>query len=322
MNGFLTFSQMRDHIKRHTVGVNDTGRDTSVNEWLNTEYFLLATRHAWPQLVEERETGFTATAGNKFVYFPKDVESLLAVTPSQLDYPAMAYSIQKMANDYHLDLLNQPGPIHRYAPAGEVGRNRDFHTAAERITITPAAGEITTGIGGVVSGVDDDGNHIVEEFTITTVAVSTDNSFADVYSVSTDGAQTKVLTYSGLTSTNVYGHIAAGESTVRYKRARLHWIPTGAETLWLYYKRHVARLTKDDQVPEIPISAVLIEKGISYQFSKDRKWAGAMQAHEQKAEMYLAELVASFNMHEDQVAQAIPMMRSHYRSQSVIVNNG
>lgn len=322
MNGFLTLSQMRDQIKRHTIGVNDLGRDTHVDEWINSEYFLLTTRHMWPQLVEERETGVTATSGSTFVYLPKDVESILVLTPSQLDYPAMAYSISKMAGDYHNDLLNQPGPIERYAPAGEVGRNRDFHTSAERITITPSSGEITTGIGGVVSGIDSDGNHIVEEFTITTIAVTTTNSFADIYSVSADGAQTKALTYSGFTSTNTYGHIAPGEATSRYKRLRLHYIPTTSEILWLYYKRRVARLTKDDQVPEIPISAVLVEKGIAYQYSKDRKWAAAMQVHEGKAEGYLAELVASFNMHEDQVMQAVPAMRNHRRMHQIVVNNG
>ena len=318
MSGYLTRKQIRDQVIAQLRDGASSTRQSKVNTWIDTEYHALTQRYFWPQLMRSSEQEFTLTVGQKLLYLPKDCEELAMIYVGNDRDVLFAETIKNLFRRGNVR-VNESADTVRYAPIGELGRKADFSSTAEILTLTPssvaAGNDFTVFVQGRSSDAD-----LSETVSITGgVAADTTNSYTDLISVSVSGIVSGTLAVSGKTSTTEYATIEQNERTARYKVIRLLNPPDQADSYTLYYKRRARSLDTDDQVPEIPVGHVLVDKVLSVQFAHDRRFQDAASFHDQRAERALDRLLSRDDQGES-VVQATPMMRkSDYRR--IVVRN-
>jgi hypothetical protein len=323
MLDYQTLEQMTDHVARVVQETGSTSvagtQKTRIKEALNNAYAEVARRYPWPALMDAKETGITATASNKFVYLPKYIQQVYFLLPSTLDQLAPHEAVFAFFNrrGYFKD---EGFPIEAFTDAGELGRKADFSSAAELLEISGGTASYTALVHGL-TGTDDE---VTESVSVTSgAATNTTTSFVDIFSVSTDGNHTSVVTVAGVDSATTYATIGPTERTARYRRLRLSGVPTSAETLAMYYKKRVIPLKNDDQVPEIPVSVALIHKAIAFFYGHQRRWANAMQIHLGIAEQSLQTILGEETMQGHRMEQGVPIhTRSRRHGHTIVVNNG
>lgn len=323
MMDYQTLEQMIDHVARvvqETGSSSSSGtQKTRIREAIGIAYADLLRRYPWPNLMDAKETGVTATAGQSFVYLPKYVQQVYFLLPSVLDQLAPHEAI--------LQFMNRRGsfkdtqfPIEAFSDAGEVGRKTDFSSTAETLEVSGGTASYTALLHGMTSTDDE----VTEAVLVTSGAATPSNtSFTDLYSVSTDGSHTSVVTVAGVTSSTTYATIGPSERTARYRRLRLSGVPTSAETLAIYYKKRAIPLLNDDQVPEIPVSTAIIHTAIAFFYGHQRRWANAMQTHLGLAEQAVRNVLGEELGQGHRIEQGVPLgVRARRGAGRIIVNNG
>jgi hypothetical protein len=321
MLGYLTFENMRQQVGRMIGDTVTSNRQTIINDWLNTNYDNVARAHRWPSLTRASESELSFTAGERFLYLPQDLQEMYFLYPK--DRPELP-NAETPSSLFHRTALQQDssGVVRSFAPAGEYGRKADFHTDAELITVSPDASETAASVDHRIEGLDSAGVPYGETVnTATNVSANTSATFTEIFSISTNGLQTLKVTYSGATSTNEYAVIPADEQTARYKRIRLYQLPDTADTYTLYYKKRVKRLIDDDQIPEIPVSHVIMHMTVADQFRQQRRWQVAAVSHEQKAQQALEQVLRE-EFQGSNVQQSIPYLSRTRNKQVVVIRNG
>jgi hypothetical protein len=326
---FMTLSQMRGQVGRH-IGDTTSTRNTKIDEWLNLHYADLAAQLRWPQLLRGSEKTLTFTAGDKFLYLPKEVSELYFIIPGS-PIEEVPHQTIEMFFKRHLNLVDTQGRFVNYADAGEFGRRREFPTTAQRLSVQnigAAASETQTVLihGLVQVGSTTESTEIIETVSLTgSSAVNTTNSFTDLYQVSCAGTQTGYIQVTEQSDATVlFTVVEPGEVTSRYKRLRLGYVADGSGTYTLYYKRHVRKLTADNSTPELPIARVLVELAIASQFTQERKWQGAATLHQQRAQEMLAHIWEKTVSQASRIEQSVPLTTNIYqrRSNTIVVSNG
>ena len=323
MQEYMTLEEMVDHVARHTQELNAGSASgtikTRIKEAIDLVYPGFVRQVVWPNLTEAEETGITSTASEKHVYLPKRVAQPYFFLSSVLQGIAPHEAVFSFFNKRGL-FKDDAFPIEAFTDAGEVGKKSDWHSAAEKVEISGG----TTTYDCLVQGrVGDD--EILETVPVTNgAATNSTNDFDDVYSFSTNGAHTSVVTCKGVTSTTTLATIAPNERTARYRRIRISGVNSSAETLAVYYKKKVARLSNDDQVPEIPVSTAIVHKAIALLYSHQRKWQAAMNMHLGLAEEALQNVLDEELQQGHRVEQGIPLAAKNnvrFRHPRIVVNN-
>ena len=287
MLGYMTLDQMVDQVGR-MVGDTSSARRTKIKDWINTAYDTCCRRFRWPQIFRGSEDTLTLTANSRWLYIPnKYAERIFFLFPHDLDAPAPGINIEALFYIY-TSAFDSTGPVQNYAEAGEVTTQVAFSTTAEKLDLVSSSVS-DTAVVCYIRGLDSSGtDEISESVTLSgAVGVSSANTYSDLVQVTCDGTNVGVIAVTGNTSTTTYLTIAPGERTARYIRLRLAYVPTTADTYSYYYKKRVARLIDDNQVPEIPVSHAIVEYATASQFAQERKWGGAGQYHHALGEQRL-----------------------------------
>lgn len=323
MINFLTLADMRGQVGRF-VGDTTSTRNEKTDEFLNLHYADVATRYRWPYLMRGVEQGVTTVSGEKFLYLPKDVAQLYFIMRGT---PLGESPHQTIENFFkrQLELVDNVGRFITYADAGEAGRRAEFSTTAEKLTLQNVGGSGSQSVlvhGRVtISGTET--IELMESVALSgSSAANTTNTFSDLLQVSTDGSQTGYISVTGQASATLYATIEPGERTARYKRLRMGYVSDG-ETLTMYYKKAVRRLTEDLSVPEIPVSMALIQMAIGSMFMLERKWQGGGMTHLQLGEQILQNVWNEIITQPGRIEQSVPIVsRSRGRDSIVVVTNG
>jgi len=318
---YPTLKLMRDQVARQ-IGDQSPGRQTKIDEWLNIHYADIARKKPWPQLMRSSEEERALTAGDSYVYLPKEVEQLYLVLQANQDALVQA-SIEAIIRGAGT-AYRTPGGSYTFADAGEFGRRQDFYASGEKITLsTSGSAAVSAVVHGVTVGKSPEvtGQEIREELTISpSTGATTTNTFKDLFSVSVAPlANGAVVTAAGTTSTDVYATIGEGESTARYKRIRIMQPDAVGSLVTCVWKKRPFKLISDHQSIEIPVGTQLVEACIATMMVNQREYNAAAIYHAQRSKDGVEEL---FKSSQDQnakvyLAQPIPL----YRTKRITVIN-
>jgi len=307
---YATLGQMAEQVGRQ-IQDSSSSKMTAIKEWLNTHYAQQARGHRWTELLRISEERFNVSAGQKYLYLPKEVEQVYMIFPQNGMPPLIGMNLAQMI-EQNSTVYATSGITLNFAEAGDVGYRTDFYTAGEALTITHSgSGTIEAVVRGSVGGGEGlvAGTEITEVVSVLqTTGGTTTNTFTDLGAVSVqDLADNDVVTVTGVTSGNVYATISAGERVARYKRIRLMQPPNALAAVTLVWKKRVARLREDNQAVEIPVGQVLIDLCVASMLSTQREYGGA-QLHYQRGMAEAAELRNAEEVGSPAVQQAIPGM--------------
>jgi hypothetical protein len=326
---YLTLSQMVDQVGRF-IGDTTSRRDTMITERLNSDYADLAARYRWPELLRGFENAYPVVSGEAFLYLPKNLSELYFIIPGSPVAETPHQTIEKFFQR-QLETFNSVGRLLTWSDAGEFGRRAEFPATATKLTLQNVGASIATQQTVLVQGLVAVGStservELLEEVSLTgSTAVDTVKTYSDLIQVTATGDQTGYISVVSQTDpTLLFATIEPGEVTARYQRIRLGYVPQNSDTVTIYFKKQVKKLTEDTQVPEIPIARVLVELSISAMFAQERKWQGAATYHQQIAERYLEQIWAKKITQPGKIQQAVPLgtMGSNRRSNTIVVTNG
>lgn len=316
---YQTLSEMTAEVGRF-IGDSGTTAATKIKDSLNKWYAYVSKQWVWPSLIILDESGVSTTAGSSRLYLPKRVDRVYFLYSTTLDAAAIHRHADQFFNRVGT-LADSSGVFTDFADVGELGRKADFSSTAELLSVSSSSASDTTQTV-VIRGVSS-GEEILEEVTLSgTTPVDTTNTYSDLYSVSCDGSNAGVISVSGKVSATTYAALAPRERTARYRVLRISGIPSSAETLKIFGRKRVNRLSYDNDVPEIPVSQVLVEKAAAEHFARQRKWAEASAYHMQVADQLLKALTRDLS-HEPVIEQAAPMHGHllHRGSRQIVVVN-
>lgn len=305
---YPTLKQMRDQIARQ-IGDDSVDRATKIDEWINTHYSEVSRKKAWPQLLRSSEEEISFTPGAAYVYLPKTVETLYFVMPQNCG-EAINLAIETIMRNASVSFRNS-GLVFAYADAGEFGRRCDFHTLAERLTLTTTGSSSVEGVvhGSITSAAPSaSSQEIREEVTIApSTGDTTDNAFSDIYSVGVAEITGAIITITGATSGLVYATIGEGEQTARYRRIRLMQPDQQGTAVTLIWKKRPFKLISDNQAIEIPVGTQLIDAVISTMMVNQREYNAASVYHQGRASRGVDESFDASKTQGDQIYLAQPM---------------
>lgn len=306
--GYASYSQIRNQA---TDFLQDDGAQMTsiVNKAISTAYTSYAEAHDWRQLRRVKTSGLTFNTGSAFFYCPSDVDVVVALINSTTIEYLEPRSMESMA---YMDVsdFTQSGWMMEYGDAGDAGRTADFHTAAELLTVESSSSSDTSipiRLVGLNSSGDEFTRSVSTNSSSGTTAVSSSDTFTDLFSASTSSTHAGTLIIKGATSAITYARIAPDETTVRYKRLRINQQATTADNAVLIYKKAVRKLVNDDDIIEIPISTALREMAISVGLEFLQNWAAA-NVHKQTAGEALQVSLAKSLAGGGGVEQSRPMM--------------
>lgn len=300
---YRTFSDMVTVIGR-MVGNEGATKQNLIKDNLNRWYDFYASMFRWPSLLIAEESSISAVSGQDIIYLPKFFERVYFIKPHRLDHVPPQLTIDGFFKRFG-DHDTTTGIITDYARIGEFARKVPFHSSAEKLTLVSDNASDTSTV--VVKGKSSGGSTgLSEEVTLSgTSSVETTNTYSDIFSISSDGQNSGVITITGSSSSLEYAEISPTERTVRYVGLRLRFVPNKAETISVFGKRKVNLLNFDNDVPEIPVSSALVEIGISEFFAHQRKWQEAAAYHRGNAQVMIDQLTKDIQ-EEDVLDQSMP----------------
>lgn len=308
---YQTLVQMSDQVARMVQDTSAT-KAVKIKEWINTKYAEAARNYRWPQLIRPSEGLNTYSAASPFLYLPKDAEDVLFIIPTNNIGALSQQDIQQLI-DKAGGSFATAGYTTAWAPAGESGKLRDFHTVAEQLTIqhTSASSTITAVVQGTSAAApgNPSSSEIVEAVSVLpTTGGTTVATFNDLTSFSVSDLPAGVSAYiAGVTSGYVYANIVSGETTARYKRVRLMQPSSTSERFTVYYKKRVSKLSLDNQSVEIPVAQYLIKAATAEMLMNQREY-GAAQIRMVEAMGMLEKAVAA-SAGSEGIVQAVPAGR-------------
>lgn len=318
---YQTLSEMTAEVGRF-IGDTGTTNATKIKDTLNKWYSYVSKQWVWPTLIILDESNITTTSGEKRLYLPKRIDRVYFIYTPDLENSAV-FRVADQFFEREGTLAGNQGAFTTFADAGELGRKADFSSTAEILSVSSSSSSDTTQtvvLRGLVSG-----EEAFEEVTLSgTTPVDSTNTYQDLFSASCDGSNAGVVSVAGKTSGTTYAALAPRERTARYRVLRLSSIPDSTDTLKVFARKRINRLSYDNDVPEIPVSQYLVEKAISEHFARQRKWAEAASYHMQISEAILRGLTRDLS-HEPAIIQATPTMRHLLRKdqrQVIVVSNG
>lgn len=318
---FPTLKVMRDQVARQ-IGDNSAGRQTKIDEWLNIHYADACRSKPWPQLMRSSEEETSFTAGQIYVYLPKEVEQLyfvMAVNQEVALQMTMEALIRGAGSSYRT-----PAEVYAYAESGEHGRRADFYSSAEKISLTTSgAAAVAAVVHGTITSKAPNASaqEIREEVTISpsTGGVTT-NTFADLFSVGIEAISGgAIVTASGATSGRIYATIGEGESTARYKRIRLMNPEVAVSLVTCIWKKRPFKLISDNQAIEIPVGTQLVEATIATMMVNQREYNAAAIYHQARAKDGIDALFKSSMEQNDKIILGQPI--GQYRQRRIVIVN-
>lgn len=301
---YLTYNQIQGLVGREVGDSFSSNRTALIQDKIQLAYDEVATRFNWPTLLRSSEATLSLASGLSYLYLPKAVDQLLLFYPDGSPNFPRNFSAYDLFSQYPLTATTQ-GLTTRYAHAGELGRKADFSITGEQITLS-ATGQTGT-FDAVVHGMVGDDEVQEELANITTAGITTTSVFTDLIAISTNGSQTVPVVVTGATSATEYATIAINERTAHYKRIRLYQPTDGSSSTYtIWYKKKVAPLVKDNQVPEIPVSRYLVYKAIALNFASDRRFASGATYHDGQAERAIEDAIAEMTMQSNMTRVAAP----------------
>lgn len=307
---YATLCEIADQVALQIQDSSTTKRSQIILE-ITRRYGIRARERRWKELLRVSEEKFSTTAGQSYLYLPKEVEQLYLLFPQNGLPPLQGAQIEDLIAN-NSSAYRTSGLALAWSDAGEVGYRADFYTAGELLQIShTASSTIEVVVRGNVGGAEGvaDGNEVVEVVSVVSGAgTATTNTFTDLGSVSCqDLADGDLVSVVGVTSATTYAQIAAGERTARYKRIRLMPPTATADTVTMVWKKRVARLKEENQACEIPVGQILVDDVVATMLSFKREYAGA-QLHYQRAERDMAAVARSDETDSPTVLQAVPGM--------------
>ena len=313
-----TLGQIAEQV---SVQIQDSSasKAVAIKGWINTHYARVARGHRWPELLRVSEERASLTAGQKYLYLPKEVEQLYLVFPQNAFGVLQGRALDSLIEEYST-IKDTAGVTVNYADAGEVGYMTDFYTAGERISISHSGtGTIEAVVRGSIGGAEGvaAGTEIVENVAVLqSTGGTTASTFTDLGAVSVGALPTgDVVTVTGVTSLRTYAKISGGERVAKYKRVRL-MVPTlTADPYTLVWKKRVIPLVDDNQAVEIPVSQALVSMVVSTMLANQREYAGA-QLHYNEGQREVEQLKHATAVDEAVIHIAVPAanLRRGYRS--------
>lgn len=315
---YATLAEIADQVALQIQDSSATKRAQIISE-ISRRYGIRAREHRWKELLRISEEKFSTTAGQSYLFLPKEVEQLYLLFPQNGLPPLQGAQIEDLIAN-NSSVYRTSGLAIAWAEAGEVGYRATFSTSGEQLQLSHSgSGTIECVVRGHVSGAEGvaAGNEVTEVVSVVQGAGTTSsNTYTDLGAVSCeDLADGDIVSVVGVTSGTTYAQIAAGERTARYKRIRLMPPTATTDTVTMVWKKRVARLREENQACEIPIGQVLVDDVVAGMLAFKREYAGA-QLHYQRAERDLSRVQHSDDVDSPAVMQAVPGMsgRRGYRN--------
>jgi hypothetical protein len=295
----------------HNIQDGSAEMAVQVKESINNNYVTVARGHRWPGLLRISEERSSLTAGQKYLFLPKEVEQVYLIFPQNGMPPLQGRSLDQLIERYG-ELYAESGTAVDFAEAGEVGYCTEFYTTGETLTITHSgSGTVAGVVHGLTGGGEGETSGVEEREAISilqSTGVITTKTWKDLIAVSVaELAAGDVVTVTGTTSARIYAKIAAGERVAKYKRIRLMQPSGTADPYTLVWKKRVARLTDDNQAVEIPVGQILVNLVTATIRSSQREYT-ASQLHYGAAQQELAGLKTATEVDGTIMHQAIPGM--------------
>jgi hypothetical protein len=310
MMEYATLGEIADQVALQ-IQDSSAGKRSQILGEITRRYGIRCREHRWKELLRVSEERFSTTAGQSYLYLPKEVEQLYLLFPQNGLPPLQAAQIEDIISN-NSSSYRTSGLALSWGEAGEVGYRSDFYTAGEQLQLSHSgSGTIECVVRGNVGGAEGvaAGNETTEVVSVVQGGgTTTTNTFTDLGAVSCQNlADGDLVSVVGVTSATTYAQIAAGERVARYKRIRFMPPTATADAVTMVWKKRAAKLREENQSVEIPLGQALVDDVVATMLSFKREYAGA-QLHYQRAERDIEAVRRSDETDSPTVLQAVPGM--------------
>jgi hypothetical protein len=316
---------MQSRVQRF---VADTGanRETIIKDMLNEELADVAGRYRWRQLRRLVETGIGIVAGQAYLFLPKDVAQVTMITDQE---SLVTYMITDGAGftERTVGLLSTRNTPQLATAHGQFAQKSPIALAEALEIFSTSAGDTSqdVAVNVLVAGEPTRAFANLNGTSAVSLGVTPDAGLSILSFSSDTTSRLGVIKLRGFTSGTIYATLTPEDLAVSYPVYRIAPIPPFTRDLSVQCKLAVRPMVRDDDVPAIPVSRYLTEMVIGRIWEQMRKWAPGVQAHMQRCERILADLVA-VHAHEGMVKQAIPANgafgRRYLTAVRTLPNNG
>lgn len=284
----------------------DTTYKTFIKNAFNAYYEMVCRKYAWKDLYVFDEA-LTLSAGVEFLYLPKTVQEILALTDRANSILLVPSNVQILMRN-HLDTISDQASPYRYTPAGTYGAKAQPATTNTIQVLSNDADDITTKkvrIWGKAAN----GEILSELLTLTgATPVDSSNTYSELIRVAKNLVTDGTITVREKTTNTTLATIAPWEFVPRYKKIRLQPVPLASATVYLTYKKVFQRLVNDEDIVEIPCLPALKDLTMSDCLEEQRQYE---KAKEKKADGWAKiQIIAEEQSQGDDLEQSQPEVQN------------
>ena len=276
-----TFSTLKTNIANE-IQDTSTSMKSIIGNYINRRYFQILRAINWKNIRDDYS--FSTIAGTQDYILPDDFGKEIYVLDSTNGSELSKVDLQDLVREYPSG-ISSTGTVKRYVILEDTVQSQP--SSASTITVVSSSASDTTQtvlIRGISSNVE-----ITESVTLTgTTNATTTNSFSRIKAISKSANTVgKITVTAGSTTIAV---LAPKVLESRYKKIRLHYVPTQALTIKMPYIIKPLSLIEDDDYPIIDI-ADLIEIGATADAWRYKRQFVKAQSYEALFQAQLADYV-------------------------------
>lgn len=305
---YLSFGEIRARIG-HFMQTTEDNRVVLLKEIINDAYQDAATRIAWPELQKIVRMVAQLASGASVFTVPSEVRLLNGIWRAT-DGEELLWVQNTALMDRAAIIENTQGLSAGFAEVGSFAQ-KIVVAVAEKLLITFPAGGGSVTIQGLVAG-----DHVEETLATASTTITSANTYdagLSILQVSTDvtnfpsqtAPRTGDIVVTGFTSALEYTRIDARQNTSRNRWFKVVPVSSRNEDLLVAYTAGVLPMVQDNDVPQIPISRYLIERGKADVAEHLNKRQSA-QVHEIRAERIFSNIAMSRKGAERKLFQIMP----------------
>lgn len=266
--------------------VQDTSSSfaTIIGRYINRRYFQILRAINWESIRDDYS--FDTIAGTQDYVLPDDFGKEVYVYDSTNKREIRPISRQNLVRYYSGSGLDTTGTSYRYLIWEDTVKTQPS-SASQLTIISSSASDTTQNI--LIRGIDSNGMEITERKQLNgTTNVTTTNSFSRIKGISKDAETTGYVTVSA--GSDTIAKLAPTVLEARYKKIKLHFVPTSTITIKMPYYIKPMPLSENEDYPVIDI-ADLIERGATADAWRYKRQFAKAQAEEALFSKELAEYI-------------------------------
>jgi hypothetical protein len=302
----LTLSEMRSQVSDR-IGINDSGYNAKIDDWINYRYDDIVGRHDWPQLY--RTSTLTVNVGDSVLALPRDCALLLNIQDRTNNINLAPLNPSAGGRGY-LDSINTNGLATVYWWEGVSMLKQP--SSASVITFASANASDTSQTIRVW-GIDSNGAEQTESVSLNgTTNASTTNSYTRVDRISKDANTLGIVTATSNSAAVTVAKIDPYNFGTSYNQIRIVNPSANALSFNITYKIKVPRLINDEDVPMLDSSHALVVGAYIDALRQQRQHTKAKVLEYNQVEPYdpttYEGKVRSMIQKIDQQAENVPVM--------------